>query len=99
MSELTPVERKALDGIEGHVNSMHPVGKRVLKGAGVAVADAMRRELPDVGDVTIAKVLRAVSVYISNRHPNEEVVLNAMTILALAAAELTTLERGAEPQQ
>ena len=98
MSRLTPEEREALDAVERSLDLMEPNNALLFREGGQKIADALRRMLPDLDDVTLGRVLRATSTVIAAKDVTDDVRI-ALAMLTAAAVELTSLERGSGESQ
>jgi len=94
MDRLTPVEREDLYSTLAAIRALGPALDRD-RAAARQIADAARRALPDVDEVTIGRVLLLVSASLPQLRGAGHDLRSAENILALSAARLTVPD-GAE---
>ena len=93
MSRLTPAERLGVNAVTAAAATYPPELAAAHRRNATALADHLRRNLPDLGDVTIARVLLHLGGYLGRQVTSREghILVDGIMFTAL---ELTELERG-----
>lgn len=94
MARLNDREREGFAQLAAGLALLPPAWVAAHEKAAVAFADVLRRELPDLDDVTMARVLLITGSFLASA-ADDAATTRASNVLLLAAADMTDLERGA----